>query len=149
IKAMSRDLQRTQADPDARGSGLYMAGLSLIDLRTAQALLDRLEDRLNDEARACAFCAGKQDEVSELIRERVATQEMPASILGPNSQSVQRVAGVLPETSRWTDIRTGLADGSKAIRAYCPIVNANDACKGDNRDMRLAGGHENAWAKCF
>ncbi len=139
INATTRDLQRTQDDPDARGTWLHMAGLSVADLRAAQALLDRLEDRLNNET-----------QLSELIRERVRLQEMTASILGPGSQSVQQLAGVLPTTSRWTDMRAGLADGSNAIRAYCPILNnANDACKGDGPAMRLAGGHENAWAKCF
>ena len=33
---------------------------------------------------------------------------------------------------------------------YCPpLKNADDACKGNDAAMRLAGGHENAWAKCF
>ena len=68
INAMSRNLQQVQSDPDRRGTWLNMAGLSLADLRTAQALLDRLEDRLDNETRACAFCAAKQDELSELMQ---------------------------------------------------------------------------------
>jgi len=150
INAMTRNLQQQQDDPDSRGSWINMAGLSLIDLRTAQALLDRLEDRLNTEARACGFCAAKQDELSELIRERVALQNMTARILGPGSQSVQQLVGVVPEKSRWSDIRIGLEDGAGALRAYCaPLKNQDDACKGEDAAMRLAGGHENAWANCF
>lgn len=51
ITAMTHDLQRQRDDPDSRGSWLNMAGLSLVDLRIAQGLLDHLEDRLNTEAR--------------------------------------------------------------------------------------------------
>lgn len=150
INAMTRDLQRVQNDPDLRGSPLNMAGLSLADLRTAQALLDRLEGRLDGEARSCAFCAAKQDELSELMRERIAIQEMTASILGPGSGSVQQLVGVTPTLSRWSDIRIALEDGSSAMSAYCPpLKNQDEACRGDNAAMRLAGGHENAWAKCF
>lgn len=150
INAMTRNLQQIQNDPDLRGSRLNMAGLSLADLRAAQALLDKLEARLDGEARACAFCAAKQDELSELMRERIAIQRMTASILGPGSGSVQQLVGVTPTSSRWSDIRVALTDGSNALSAYCPLLkNQDEACKGNDASMRLAGGHENAWARCF
>lgn len=128
-----------------------MAVTSTATLRQMGALLDHVEDRLNDETRACGFCAAKQDELSELIRQRTAFQSMSASILGGDRAAfMMRLAGMTPDASRWTDIRLALGEASSALRAHCARFHGPEEayCNADGA-TRLAGEHENAWAKCF
>jgi hypothetical protein len=154
IQALDADLRNQQALPndDRRKQSLAgMAVTSTATLRQMGALLDHVEDRLNDETRACGFCAAKQDELSELIRQRTAFQSMSASILGGDRAAfMMRLAGMTPDASRWTNIRLALGEASSALRAHCARFHGPEEayCNPDGA-TRLAGEHENAWAKCF
>lgn len=154
IDALDADLRGQQALPndDVRKQSLAgMAVTSTATLRQMGSLLDHLEDRLNDETRACGFCTAKQDELSELIRQRMATQSMSANTLGRDRAGfMMRLAGMTPDASRWTNIRLALGEASGPLRAHCARFHGPEEayCNADGA-TRLAGEHENAWAKCF
>ena len=154
IQALDASLRNQQALPNGdprKQSPVGMAVTSTAALRQMTALLDHLENRLNDETRECDFCAAKQDELSELIRQRTASQSMNASILGGDRAAfMMRLAGMTSDGSRWTDIRVALGEAASALRTHCARFHGPEEayCNADGA-TRLAGEHENAWATCF
>jgi len=147
----SRQVQRmgeNMKNPQQRSPG---AVDQTISIRQMNGLMDRLEDRLNREARACNFCPEKQDELSELIRQRVGFVNSTSQILGHDrAPFLMNLAGITPSESRWTNIRLALGEASNAVRAHCARFNGpqEQYCR-NNGGMRIAGEHENAWATCF
>ena len=154
IQALAGSLRNQQELPNGdprKQSPVGTAITSTATLREMNVLLDHLENRLNDETRECGFCAAKQDELSELIRQRTASQSMLASIIGGDRAAIMmRLAGMTPDSSRWTDIRIALGEAASALRAHCARFHGpEEAYCSANGALRLAGEHENAWATCF
>ena len=122
-------------------------------LQQARQLFDQLEHRLNSEAVTCNFCATKQDELSEYIRERMEIQTgMGAPLMGGSMDTIflKKIFGVRPfDTTRWDDIHVA----AREVGGFLSSCGARPggwklaACKMD--DVHLAAAHENAWAKCF
>src|SRR5262249_28766766 len=123
-------------------------------LRRMSALFDQLEERLNREARACGFCSDKQEELSELIRQRMALVGVGTQgIGGDRAGFVMKVMGLTPtEDTRWTNIQIAFHESAEAVRAHCAKAGAAAAkdpyCAGDGM-LKMAGDHERAWAACF
>jgi hypothetical protein len=153
IEALDADLRRQQGLPNDDINKPSLAGMavnSAASLRQMSDLLDSLEDRLNGETRECNFCAAKQDELSELIRQRMATQSMGANALGSRAGFMMSLVGMTPEAPRWTNIGLARSEASSALKEHCARFHGpqEEYCNRDG-DTRLAGEHENAWAKCF
>ncbi len=96
IQSMSRDMQTPQQYPPGdprRQSQVGKAVENTSSIRQMSGMLDQLEDRLNHEARACNFCPEKQEELSELIRQRVETTEMTSQDTRSRSSPIHDEAG--------------------------------------------------------
>jgi len=140
--------QNLRAVPTTNGGALQ----DIRALRQARLLFDQLEHRLNSEAVTCNFCATKQDELSEYIRERMEIQTgMSAPFVGGGMDTIflKKILGVTPlNGTRWDDINVA----SKEVGGFLSSCGTGTrwklaACKMD--DVHLAAAHENAWAKCF
>ena len=122
-------------------------------VQQARQLLDQLEHRLNSEAVTCNFCATKQDELSEYIRERMEIQTgMSAPFMGRGMDTIllKKIIGVTAlNGTRWDDIHVAYEEVG-GFRSHCGTPGRGwnlAACKMDL--VHLAAAHENAWAKCF
>jgi hypothetical protein len=147
-----RDQQGLPNNDVRKPSLAGMALNSFTGIRTQQALLDRLEARIDEEARACHFCASKQDELSELIRERVAFQQMVADISRETGSGAgQFLMDTTSAPTRWQDRKIAIQETSSALREHCNQLKdkPDEVCKDPDGVINLTGKHEKAWAQCF
>src|ERR1035437_2086581 len=113
---------------DVRGPSRGL--LSFVSLKAGQALLDRLEARLESQAQACNYCASKQDELSELIRQRLYLQNMTEDTLtrfgyDPSvAGGVAKLLGFVPTETRWQNRDIALQEAKNAIAGHCNRLNA-------------------------
>ena len=157
MKKESDERQNPQDDGVRRPSAIQ----DFVSLKRGQALLDRLEARLESQAQACNYCASKQDELSELIRQRLYLQNMTQDTLmqGGYDPSVagviEKFAGFVPTETRWQNRDIALQEAKNAIAGHCNRLNAagskipNCQTTTEGGAFKLEGAHENAWANCF
>jgi hypothetical protein len=155
IQAISQALQTPQRDPLSPNQGPSLGQTAInatVDMREMNRLLDQLEERLNRETRACSFCSAKQEELSELIRQRMALVGTGAQALGHDRAGfMMKLAGITPTgDTRWTNIQIAFHESAEAVRAHCAKSRGPDEkyCDGDGM-LRMAADHERAWAACF
>jgi hypothetical protein len=154
IQKIGAEARNEGADPNHPGqrSAVGAAVGGAVDIRQMNSLMDQLEHRLDVEARQCHFCSDKQEELSELIRERMALVSSSAQALGHDrAPLIMRVMGVTPtEPTRWSDVQIALREPADAWRSHCGHPGTPDKfCAGGNRVLHLAEEHEKAWADCF
>ena len=130
-------------------SGMALQGFFTVS--RIQASLDRLEIRLDDEARACKFCASKQDELSELVSERVELQETVAHISTQTGTAGQDLLALSSAPTRWQDPHIALSEATVYLREHCQRFKdmPEEFCQAKDGDLKLAGAHEKTWARCF
>ena len=152
--ATSDNYQGTANLPDGDDRKPSQVGMALQGFFTVsriQASLDRLEIRLDDEARACHFCASKQDELSELISERVELQEAFAHVSRQTGTGGQSLLALSSATTRWQDPHIALSEATVYLRGHCQRFKgaAEEFCQPKDGDLKLAEAHEKTWARCF
>lgn len=152
--ATSDNYQGTANLPNGDDRKPSQAGMALQGFFTVsriQASLDRLEIRLDDEARACHFCASKQDELSELISERVELQEAFAHVSRQTGTGGQSLLALSSAATRWQDPHIALNEATVYLRGHCQRFKgtAEEFCQAKDGDVKLAEAHEKAWAGCF
>ena len=157
MKKESDERQNPQDDGVRRPSAIQ----DFVSLKGGQALLDRLEARLESQAQACNYCASKQDELSELIRQRLYLQNMTEDTLtrfgyDPSvAGGVAKLLGFVPTETRWQNRDIALREAKNAIAGHCNRLNAagskipNCQATTEGGAFKLEGAHENAWANCF
>ena len=165
IREMTKDLNERQnlPDDDVRKPSVLMTSVqSLASLKTYQALLDRLEARLESEAQACNYCAAKQEELSELIRQRQHLQnyfyDALMGVTGGDASAMRglsKLLSVVPIETRWQNRDIALREAQRVIDGHCQRLNAAGSnladCQATTEGgaFKLAAAHENAWADCF
>lgn len=155
MKKESDERQNPQDDGVRRPSAIQ----DFVSLKRGQALLDRLEARLESQAQACNYCASKQDELSELIRQRLNMQNVAEDAFGGYGPSVAvgaaKLFGFVPIETRWQNRDIALQEAKNAIAGHCNRLNAagskipNCQTTTEGGAFKLEGAHENAWANCF
>jgi hypothetical protein len=139
-------------DPQRRQGAISKAVDQTAALRRMNALLDQLEARLSRETRACGFCSDKQEELSELIRQRMALVSTSRDAIGRDRAGfAMKVTGLTPsEDTRWTNIQIAFHESAEAVRAHCakPGAAKDKYCSGDGM-LHMAADHEREWAACF
>ncbi len=164
INGINRDYHDKNALPNndpSKPGALHTAVQGTVNLRTERALLDKLEARLESQARECNYCASKQEELSELIRQRMELQSMASGAFaasGTDSQSAQflgKMMGVTPDETRWQNKNLALQEAENAISGHCDRLAAAGSAPANCRNatgggaFKLEGAHENAWRDCF
>ena len=153
IQSISQSMQQPAVDPldpQRRQGPISRAVDQTAALRRMNALLDQLEERLSRETRACGFCSDKQEELSELIRQRMDLVSTSRDAIGHDRAGfAMKVTGLTPSgDTRWTDIQIALRDSAETVRAHCAKSRTDKYCAGDGM-RRMAADHERAWAACF
>ena len=116
-------------DPRQRQGPVAAAVDDAAAIRQMNALFDQLEARLNREARACGFCSDKQEELSELIRQRMQLVSTSRDAIGHDrAELAMRVMGLTPsEDTRWSNVQIAFHESAEAVRAHC-AKPANNRC---------------------
>ncbi|HEX5048307.1 MAG TPA: hypothetical protein VFX89_14405, partial [Gammaproteobacteria bacterium] len=158
IQGISQSMQQPAVDPldPSRRQGPVAAAVDqTADIRRMTALLDQLERRLSNEARACGFCDDKQAELSELIRQRMDLISTSRDAIGHDRAGfAMKVMGLTPnEATRWSDIQIAFHESAEMVRAHCAKSGAAAAqdkyCSDNNGGLHMAADHERAWSQCF
>jgi hypothetical protein len=155
IQAISQDVRQPAVDPldpQRRQGPLSRAVDEAAAIRKMTALLDQLERRLSNEARTCGFCSDKQEELSELIRQRMDLISTSRNAIGHDRAGfAMKVMGLTPsEDTRWTNVQIAFHESAEMVRAHCAKnPSAEDKYCGGDGMLRMTADHERAWSTCF
>jgi hypothetical protein len=164
LKASNRAHRESSNLPgdDIRKPGLATSAITQVhDMRANREALKRLEDRLQSQSVQCHFCAAKQEELSELMRQQVAADAMTNSILSSNGEDpeVGKFLGLSEEApDYWKDLDTAGSMILSEASGHCQLAyaaaaayNQRIACirVANNNVAQMASAHEKAWSGCF